>query len=158
MAAKDRTASHCRPGHGQTVSSTSEDCLIAAVNTLAGHGPLKDRLAAAWAGHLETLDPLLLPGDVRAEFNLLGALLHGVRALPGDTVVRASVRKLSHVEAGQCAEFIVRALASVVAHSTQATLEAAATRVAALARNAEAEAVRDEESVRVPALRIAGAG
>ena len=132
------------------MSSTPQDRLVAAVTALSGHGPLKDRLALAWSAHLEALDPLLLPETVRAEFLLLGALLHSVRALPGDTVVRASVRKLSHVEAGQCADFIVRALAATVAHSALATYEASTAREAGLAR--------DEDSTRVPTLRIAGAG
>jgi hypothetical protein len=132
------------------VSSTPRDRLVAAVTALCGHGPLKDRLAVAWSSQLESLDPLLLPENVRAEFILLGALLHSARALPGDTVVRASVRKLSHVEAGQCADFIVRALACTVAHATQSALEQEVAR--------DAEVAREGEASRVPALRIAGAG
>ncbi len=132
------------------MSSTPQDRLVAAVAALCGHGPLKDRLAVAWSTHLESLDPLLLPEDVRAEFILLGALLHSARALPGDTVVRASVRKLSHVEAGQCADFIARALASTVAHATQSALEERAARAADMAR--------EDDGSRMPALRIAGAG
>jgi len=132
------------------VSSTAQDCLLAAVTALSGHGALKDRISTAWSTHLDKLDPLLLPDSVRAEFILLGALLHNARALPGDTVVRASVRKLSHVEAGQCAEFIVRTLASTVAQSTLAALEASAA--------SGPEAAHDEEPVRVTTLRIAGAG
>ena len=126
------------------VSSTAQDCLVAAVTALSGHGALKDRIVAAWSAHLESLDPLLLPEDVRAEFILLGALLHATRALRGDTALRASVRKLSPLETEQCAAFLVRALASTVAHATLATREA--------------EAGRAEETARVTTLRIAGTG
>jgi hypothetical protein len=132
------------PGHGLPVSSTAQDCLVAAVTALAGHGALKDRIIAAWSAHLESLDPLLLPEDVRAEFILLGALLHGARALPGDTALRASVRKLSHVESWHCASFLVRALASTTAQATRAALES--------------EAGRNEESAPITLLRIAGTG
>jgi hypothetical protein len=138
------------------VSSTAQDCLLAAVTALSGHGALKDRIACAWSAHLDKLDPLLLPETVRAEFILLGALLHSVRALPGDTTVRASVRKLSPVDAEHCSSFIVCALACTVAQSTSATLESEAARVAELGRAAEAG--REEDAARVPTLRIAGAG
>jgi hypothetical protein len=144
MATKDPVAVAYGPGHGLPVSSTAQDCLAAAVTALAGHGALKDRIVAAWSAHLELLDPLLLPGDVRAEFILLGALLHATRALPGDTALRASVRKLSPLETEQCAAFLVRALASTVAQATLATREA--------------QSGRDEESARVTTLRIAGTG
>lgn len=129
------------------MSLTPQDRLAAAVAALCGHAPLKDRLALAWSSHLESLDPLLLPEEVRSEFILLGALLHSVRALPGDTVVRASVRKLSPAEATQCADFVVRALACTVAQATRSALEAEAAR---------ADEGRDGESMRMPALRIAG--
>jgi hypothetical protein len=52
---------------------------------------------------------------VRDEFQELITALHRERALPGDTVLRASLRKLSTVEAGRYAKLIIRTYARVAA-------------------------------------------
>lgn len=87
--------------------------LEAAVTTLSGNGALKDRLTRAYARHLEHLEPEALPPTVRQEFAALSNALHSARALPGDSVVRASVRKLSCEEAERCAALIVRTYTQV---------------------------------------------
>lgn len=82
--------------------------LEAAVLTLAGHGALKDRLCAAYCDHLDDIKEQDLPEEVRREFGLMSRAMHGARALPGDNVVRASVRKFSNDEAQKFAALIVR--------------------------------------------------
>jgi hypothetical protein len=82
--------------------------LEAAVVRLAGDGSLKDRLAAAYGEHLDTISELELPGEVQHEYDQMSKTMHLARALPGDSVVRASVRKLSNEEALRFAALIVR--------------------------------------------------
>ena len=82
--------------------------LEAAVLTLVGHGALKDRLCAAYCDHLDDVKEYDLPEDVRREFLAMSHAMHGARALPGDSVVRASVRKFSNAEAQKFAALIVR--------------------------------------------------
>ncbi len=70
--------------------------LEAAVLTLVGHGTLKDRLCAAFCDHLDDLKEQELPAEVQGEFASMSRAMHSARALPGDSVVRASVRKFSN--------------------------------------------------------------
>ena len=90
------------------MNSVLANRLEAAVVTLTGQGALKDRLCAAYCAHLEDIDELDLPEDVQHEFTEMSKAMHRARALPGDTVVRASVRKLSNEEAQRFAGLIVR--------------------------------------------------
>ncbi len=96
------------------MASLSEH-LEAAAFVLAGSEPLKDRLATAWTKHLASLEARDFPRDVRAEFEELFTALHRERALPGDTVLRASLRKLSTAEASRYAKLIIRTYARVAA-------------------------------------------
>jgi hypothetical protein len=89
--------------------------LEAAVTTLSGNGALKERLCHAYALHLDSIDPEALPPPLRGEFASLTNTLHSACALPGDSVVRASVRKLSCEEAERCAALIVRVFTQVAA-------------------------------------------
>ena len=82
--------------------------LEAAVLLLAGDGTLKDRLAAAFREHLDDIDELELPGEVQLEYAQMSRTMHLARALPGDNVVRASVRKLSNADALRFSALIVR--------------------------------------------------
>jgi hypothetical protein len=82
--------------------------LEAAVVALAGHGTLKDRLCTAFSEHLEDIEEQELPEEVQTEFGDMAAAMHRARALPGDNVVRASVRKLSNEEAQRFARLVVR--------------------------------------------------
>jgi hypothetical protein len=96
------------------MASLSEH-LEAAAYVLAGSEPLKERLFIAWSKHLAELEARDFPRDVRDEFEELIAALHRERALPGDTVLRASLRKLSTVEASRYAKLIIRTYARVAA-------------------------------------------
>jgi hypothetical protein len=82
--------------------------LETAVTILIGHGALKDRLALAYTDCLEPLDEQDLPVEVQDEFAQLTQAMHRARALPGDNIVRASIRKLSNEEAQRYAALVVR--------------------------------------------------
>ena len=82
--------------------------LEAAALSMTGPGNIKDRLRDAYCGHLEDVQESDLPGSVSAEFAEMIQALHRAQALPGDDVVRASVRKLSNEEARRYAELVVR--------------------------------------------------
>jgi hypothetical protein len=81
--------------------------LEAAVLSLAGQGPIKERLSAAYCTYLQDIPEADLPA-LGAEFGQMIQALHRAEALPGDDVVRASVRKLSNREACDYAELLVR--------------------------------------------------
>ncbi|HEX4025124.1 MAG TPA: hypothetical protein VHX52_10555 [Steroidobacteraceae bacterium] len=81
--------------------------LEAAALFLAGPGSIKDRLSDAYRTHLQDIpesDRTAL-GD---EFAEMIQALHREHALPGDDVVRASVRKLSNQQVHHYAELVVR--------------------------------------------------
>jgi hypothetical protein len=82
--------------------------LEAAVTALVGNGTLKDRLCTAWCEHLDGLSVHEMPEEAQDEFEALTRVMHGARALPGDSVVRASIRKFSNDEAERCAALILR--------------------------------------------------
>ena len=82
--------------------------LEAAVFMLAGNGPLKDRLAQVFREHLDHVDGKELPEDMQQEFQAMSQAMHCARALPGDSVISASARKLSPVDAERYAGLIVR--------------------------------------------------
>lgn len=81
--------------------------LEAAVLSLTGQGPIKDRLSAAYCTYLQDIPEADLPA-LGAEFGQMIQALHRAEVLPGDDVVRASVRKLSNKEACSYAELLVR--------------------------------------------------
>jgi hypothetical protein len=85
--------------------------LEAATLELVGDGTLKDRLCAAFCDHLDDISELDLPESVQEEFAAMARVMHGARALPGDSVVRASIRKLSNEEAQRYAGLILRTYA-----------------------------------------------
>lgn len=121
------------------MNSALADQLEAAVTALAAHGALKDRLSAAYCNYLEDLDAQDLPLEAQQDFAELAKAMHAARVLPGDSVVRASVRKLSNEEAQRYAALIVRLYGLEMLNQNQlenaATLRAAA-RGGGAARNA----------------------
>ena len=94
------------------------DRLEAAALALAGCEPIKDRLAIAWGKHLADLEARDFPRDVRDEFEAMFLALNRERALPGDTVLKASLRKLSTAEASRYATLIIRTYGYVAALKT----------------------------------------
>jgi hypothetical protein len=82
--------------------------LEAAALSLAGTGTVKDRLIDAYCRHLSDLQENDLPQGMQTDFAEMIRALHSAPALPGDDVVRASVRKLSNEEAARYAVLVVK--------------------------------------------------
>jgi hypothetical protein len=80
----------------------------AAVQTLIGDGPVKHRLSDAYATHLSDLAGAELPVALRDDFDELQAALSRVAPAGNEGRVRASVQKMSPLEAGAHAATIVR--------------------------------------------------
>jgi hypothetical protein len=82
--------------------------LQAAAMSLTGPGHIKDRLFNAYCRHLEDIQQSDVPGELAHEFGDMIQALHRASALPGDDVVKASVRKLSNDQACRYAELVIR--------------------------------------------------
>jgi hypothetical protein len=89
------------------------DLLQRATTRLSQSGSIKDRLADAYASHLLAVDSEQLPESVRNDFGALCTAMNRERALPHDSAVRASVRKMSNDEAGHYAALVVRMFATL---------------------------------------------
>jgi hypothetical protein len=75
----------------------------AAVSVLVGHGHIKQRLMKAFEDHLDAIDEDEVPEGRRNVFVEIQKSMHRVAPLNGEGSVCASVRKMSPVEAGDCA-------------------------------------------------------
>jgi hypothetical protein len=78
----------------------------AAVEVLIADGPVKQRLAKAYSDHLEDLRELELPIESSDAFSDLHAALHRVSPVGQEGPVKASVQKMSVLEAGWHAKTI----------------------------------------------------
>jgi hypothetical protein len=94
------------------MASLSERLEAAAI-IIAGSEAIKDRLYRAWSLHLSDLQSRDFPRDLRDDFIAIQDALCRERALAGDTVLKASLRKLSSNEATRFATTIVRAYGQV---------------------------------------------
>lgn len=83
------------------------DRFQAAVSTLAGDGHIKQRLIAAFQNNLADIEDNELPRAVRDGFGRLRDRLASVAPLNGEGPICASVRKMSVVEASECAVSVV---------------------------------------------------
>lgn len=83
------------------------DRLEAAVTVLAGDGHIKQRLVRAFQDNLAEIDDDELPILLKEPFTELRMQLKSVKPLNGEGAVRASVRKMSGSEAGECGKLIV---------------------------------------------------
>jgi len=83
------------------------DRFFAAVLVLAGHGHIKQRLRKAFEENLVDLDDDDLPLDTCKAFADIRRQMHSVAPLNGEGPICASVRKMSPVQASECAESIV---------------------------------------------------
>jgi hypothetical protein len=88
--------------------SPSVHCFAAAVATLIGEGPVKQRLAAAYSLHLADLTDANLPPGLRAEFGALQTAVTRVAPVGRETRVGASVQKMSAPEAAGHAATILK--------------------------------------------------
>jgi hypothetical protein len=91
-----------------------------AVRTLVSDGPVKQRLARAFGDHLEGLEDAELPLGVRREFNDLHCALNRVEPVGNETRVRASVQKMSPLEAAAHAATIVRLYVALLGQTERA--------------------------------------
>ena len=96
------------------MTSLSERLESAALALSTSDG-IKDRLYVAWSRHLADLELRDFPREVREEFEELTRALNRERALPGDSKLRASLRKLSNADATRFAALIVRTYGRVAA-------------------------------------------
>lgn len=91
----------------QMSTDDTMQCLREAACALSGDGPIKERLLKAWSQWLAELDPATLPDDLLAVHSSLQCSLQCARALPGETAVRASIRKMSGAEAAHHAALVI---------------------------------------------------
>jgi hypothetical protein len=83
------------------------ECFHSAALELVRSTPIKQRLVAAYRRHLASVPEDQLPSEARAPFDQVLRCLQGVKPLPGEDAVSASVRKMSNQEADECAGLIV---------------------------------------------------
>ena len=83
------------------------ECFHFATLELVRSTPIKQRLICAYRRHLALLSEEQLPDEAHDAFNQVVRCLQGVRPLPGEDAVAASVRKMSNQEADECASLIV---------------------------------------------------
>lgn len=79
----------------------------AAVGTLVGDGPIKQRLTDAYQIHLQAVEPDELPQALMDSFRQLQAALERLHPYGKESAVEASVRKMSPREAGDHAAAIL---------------------------------------------------
>ena len=79
----------------------------AAVTALVSEGSVKDRLAAAYSDHLDDLEIKDLPEALRSRFENLHTALHAVTPIGKEHCVRATIRKMSRIQAGDHARTIL---------------------------------------------------
>ena len=92
----------------------------AAVFTLVREGSVKDRLVTAYLKHLDDLESDELPQGLRKRFEDLHAALHAVTPIGREPCVRATIRKMSKLQAGNHAKTIVSLYADLVCHGERA--------------------------------------
>ncbi len=89
----------------------------AAVSVLAGDGHIKQRLISAFQDNLAEIEDELLPNGVRKGFKNLRQRMNGVAPLNGEGPIRASVRKMSAMEASECAISVVSLYGDLLLHA-----------------------------------------
>lgn len=80
---------------------------FAAVLVLASNGHIKQRLRKAYEENLADVNDEDLPRSSSKAFARIQRQMHQVAPLNGEGAVCASIRKMSPVQAGECAESIV---------------------------------------------------
>ncbi len=92
----------------------------AAVSALVGEGSVKDRLITAYSQHLDDLEDSELPRGLRTTFEDLHTALHAVKPTGREPRVRATIRKMSKLQAGNHARTILSLYADLVCHGKRA--------------------------------------
>jgi len=89
----------------------------AAVSVLVSHGDIKQRLIEAFEQHLAPIDDEQMPISSRQDFADLRHAMSQVEPLNGEGAIRATVRKMSVIEADRCAGMVLDIFASIVQKS-----------------------------------------
>ncbi len=84
-----------------------DDRFGTALSVLAGHGHIKNRLIQAFEYNLRDIEDGSLPWPVCKSFRRLRDRMTAVAPLNGEGPICASVRKMSIVEADECAKMLV---------------------------------------------------
>ena len=92
----------------------------AAVSALVAEGSVKDRLSAAYLEHLDDLETSELPQGLRTKFDDLHTALHEVRPIGREPCIKATIRKMSRLQAGNHARTIVSIYAELVCRGERA--------------------------------------
>jgi hypothetical protein len=111
--------------------STTWEKFQGATLSLARSGSIKDRLTDAYRNHLSGVAEEELPREIREEFHNVRCSLTRERPQLGEDSIRASVRKMSSLEAEDIAKTVVQML-SVMARSPQLMRAASASPLAPL--------------------------
>jgi len=91
------------------VMNTTLDKFRGAALSLARSGSIKDRLTDAYRNHLAFVDESDLPIELVEEFRAVSYALNRERPLlRGEDTFRATVRKMSSIEADEVASTVVR--------------------------------------------------
>ena len=90
---------------------------FAAISVLVAHGPIKQRLITAYEQHLDEIDDDELPLVVQESFVTLRHTMNCVSPANGEGRICASVRKMSKVQADECARSIIEMYGGVVRHA-----------------------------------------
>ena len=92
----------------------------AAVSILVGEGSVKYRLLTAYLEHLDDLESDELPQELWKKFEDLDATLHTVTPIGREPCVRATIRKMSKLQAGNHARTILSLYVDLVRRSERA--------------------------------------
>jgi hypothetical protein len=88
--------------------------LYAAVSVLAGHGDIKQRLIKAYEENLAIIDDDDLPIALKQTFADCRHKMSQVDPLNGEGRIRATVRKMSVVEADDCARKLLDLYSDII--------------------------------------------
>jgi hypothetical protein len=128
--------------------STTWEQLEGAALSLARSGPIKDRLTDAYRNHLAQVSAEELPECLRAEFHACHeALTREPPLLRGEDAVRATVRKMSSLEADEVACSVVRLFAALVREAAREDVREALRAQVHETQEAAGEEARDEAPV-----------
>ncbi len=90
-----------------------------AVSALAGHGNIKQRLMVAFEDHLALIEADEMPIAVKQSFADLRQMMSGVDPLNGEGRIRATVRKMSVIEADECAQKMIDLYSDIIRFEDQ---------------------------------------
>lgn len=108
--------------------STTLDKLRGATLSLARSGSIKDRLTDAYRNHLSFVDESELPVELVDEFRAVNHALNRERPLlRGEDAFRATVRKMSNMEADEVASSVVRMFGAMAREPSAARAKATKT-------------------------------